>query len=121
MLIYLDANIVEYCAVYENFVFGASNTPPVIEAKLLKELDALRRLVEHEQLVEGWDVAAPAHLMGELLSGEPELQVRKVYATLLEAWEDSAWRTTIETSEENKKMSDHILPPGATRIMPASI
>ncbi len=101
MLIYFDANIVEYCAIYEDFIFGESKIPPVIEAKLLKELQALRSLVELELLGEGWEVAAPAHLVKELLSGEPGLKLRKVYAILLEAWKDSAWHATIETSEDN--------------------
>jgi hypothetical protein len=100
MLIYLDANIVEYCAVYEDFVLGRSTTLPVSEARLLKELEALRRLVELEQLGEGWEIAAPAHLMRELLSGGPEPQVREVYAILLRAWKDSAWRAIIDASEE---------------------
>ena len=100
MLIYLDANVVEYCAVYEDFVLGESTALPVSEAKLLKELRALRRLVELEQLGEGWEVAAPAHLMRELLSGEPEPQVREVHAILLKAWKDSGWRAIIDASEE---------------------
>lgn len=100
MLIYLDANIVEYCAVYGDFIYGERKTAPTREAKLLKELESLRRLFELEQLGEGWDVAAPTHLMKELLSGEPELQLQEVYAILLDAWKDATWRETVEAGEQ---------------------
>ena len=50
MLIYLDANVVQYCATYDDFIFGDTDVCPVTETKLQKELTALRRLVELEQL-----------------------------------------------------------------------
>jgi len=100
MLIYLDANVIQYCADYEDFISGDSTTPPTNDTKLLKELDALRKLVELEQLGEGWDVAAPTHLMKELLAGKPRLNQLKVYAILLKAWQDSMWREAVEAHEE---------------------
>jgi hypothetical protein len=46
MLIYLDANIVQYCADYEDFIFGDGALPSGTKAKLRRELYALRTLVE---------------------------------------------------------------------------
>ena len=100
MLIYLDANVIQYCADHEAFLFGDGSTPPTKDVKLLKELGALRKLIELEQLGEGWDVAAPTHLMKELLAGKPRPSQRKVYAILLRAWQDSMWREFVEANEE---------------------
>ena len=101
MLIYLDANIVQYCAEKEkgDFIFGDTRTNPVTEPKLAKELDALRRLVELEQLGD-WTFAAPSHLVNELLAGEPNSERHRVYKILLEAWQESAWNEFLETSED---------------------
>jgi len=111
LLIYLDANIVQYCADYEDFIFGDSTTAPVGDDRLLKELEALRELVELEQLGEGWDVAAPAHLMKEVLSGKPTPNQRKVYAILLQAWQDSEWKEFVETNEEKILLIERSLRP----------
>jgi hypothetical protein len=111
MLIYLDANIVQYCADYEDFILGDSMPSPVSDAKLLKELEALREIFALEQLGEGWDVAAPAHLTKELLSGKPTPNQRKVYAILLQAWQDSEWQEFVETNEEKISSIEHSLRP----------
>lgn len=99
MLIYLDANIVQYCADYEDFIFGDNLASQAIEAKLLKELRALCRLVEIEQWGTGWTFAAPVHLMNELLAVIPHPNRRKVYDVLLQAWQNSAWQNSIQASE----------------------
>ncbi|MBI3923847.1 MAG: hypothetical protein HY318_20665 [Armatimonadetes bacterium] len=98
MLIYLDANIVQYCADYEDFIFGDGTTPPTGDAKLLKELKALRTLVELEQIGEGWEVAAPTHLIKELLKGKPTPNQRRVYGMLVRTWQDSAWQEFVEAN-----------------------
>jgi hypothetical protein len=106
MLIYLDANIVQYCADYEDFVFGEGTTEPVINARLLEELIALRRLVdlalkvEQMEVANKWHVAAPTHLMRELYSGKPTVKQRSVYSMLLQAWSDSEWRELIVAGDE---------------------
>ena len=111
MLIYLDANIVQYCADYEDFIFGDDAPPPTSDTKLLKELEALRTLVELEQLGEVWEVAAPAHLIKELLKGEPKRNQRKVYDILLQAWQDSAWQELVEANEEKIASIERSLRP----------
>jgi hypothetical protein len=99
MLIYLDTMIVEYCADYEDFVFGDDRKNPANEPKLAGELVSLRQLVELEQFGD-WTFAAPSHLMNELLAGKPKSNQRRVYRILLEAWQDSAWNEFFETSED---------------------
>src|SRR5436190_13264764 len=49
MLIYLDANIVQYCADNEDFVFGWSQRCDVAEPKLRNQLGGLRQLVYMDQ------------------------------------------------------------------------
>ena len=106
MLVYFDANIVQYCADYEDFIFGEGATQPVNDARLLKELVALRRLVELALEVEQlevanrWHFAAPTHLVRELLSGKPTTEQRSVYSILLQAWNDSERREPVEASDE---------------------
>jgi hypothetical protein len=101
MLIYLDTNIVQYIADHEEFIFGAVVVPQTKSGLLWKELKALRALIqfelEIEQLEVGnmWQVAAPAHLMKELLAGKPTNNQRRVYSLLREAWFDSDWRDYI--------------------------
>jgi len=85
MLIYLDANVVQYCADNEDFIFGDNPASSINDGKLLRELTALRRLVQIEQLGTGWAFAAPLHLMNELLAGIPRPNQRKVYNVLLQA------------------------------------
>ncbi len=99
MLIYLDANLVQYCADYSDFILGDTVVPSVNEP-LLRELKALRRIFELEQLGEGWHVAAPTHLMQELLC-KPKPEQREVYSTLLRAWQEAGLQEANEASEEN--------------------
>ncbi len=90
MLIYLDANLVQYCADHSDFIFGESDTCEQVDSNLEKELSALRRLVELEQLGD-WSFAAPRHLLEELRAGKPTEEQKETYKTLEEAWSDSAW------------------------------
>jgi hypothetical protein len=90
MLIYLDANLVQYCADHGKFIFGESDTCDQVNSNLAKELAALRRLVELEQLGD-WAFAAPRHLLEELRAGKPTEEQKETYKTLEEAWSDSAW------------------------------
>ena len=64
MLVYLDAMIVQYCADYEDFIFGHISKCPTSEAELRRELAALRRLVELEQLGD-WIFASSPQLTSE--------------------------------------------------------
>jgi len=60
MLIYLDANIVQYCADYEDFIFGDGALPSGTKARLRRELSALRTLGEIELQLEHLDFDAVA-------------------------------------------------------------
>jgi hypothetical protein len=88
MLFYLDANIVQDCADYDDFIFGSGALPSGINAKLKEELCALRKLVEIELQLEDvgfenrWDFAALRNLMKELLAGQPTENQQKVYSIL---------------------------------------
>jgi len=86
MLIYLDANIVQYCAGWE------AKHPP--DAKLMMELQALDEVIElaayaeTQDLDHRWDVAAPEHLLDELEHGHPSKGQLDTYRDLREAWQD---------------------------------
>jgi len=84
MLIYLDANIVQYCADYEAFLFGGRPSPQGLEPNLLRELRALRELIELEQLG-NWEFAASDHLLRELHRGHPTHEQLNVYQLLEDA------------------------------------
>jgi hypothetical protein len=106
MLIYLDTMIVQHISDYFDYVYQdiASEYAipnPVSELKLAAELTALRRLVFVEQFFD-WVVAAPSHLMDELLSGKPTHPQLETYKTLSQAWKDSLnWENKdIEPNEE---------------------
>lgn len=91
MLIYLDANIAQYCADYDDFIFGGLAQCPVTEPKLRQELTALKELVKLEQLGSDWVFAAPDHLIQELRGGNPSGNQLEVYRVLREAYENSGW------------------------------
>lgn len=110
MLIYLDANLAQYCADYEDFIFGGSDIPPDNEPKLLKELEALRQIRELEQLGEGWHVAAPKHLMKELLC-KPTHNQRRVYSILLQVWEEVRLEEANVVDEETITQIENSLHP----------
>jgi len=94
MLIYLDANIVQYIADYRNFIFDFDDTMRPPDRKLEIELRALREIIEMASHAEGqdldhrWDVAAAKHLLDELLSGRPKPHQLDTYRSLREAWHD---------------------------------
>ena len=99
MLIYLDANIVQYCADNWEFVSGESDAHKKWDAELEKELEALRRLVELEQLGD-WTFAATAHLAAELHAGKPTKEQLDTYKLLEEAWSDSVWSQETRPTED---------------------
>ena len=94
VLIYLDANIVQYCADHGDLVFSRKRTARGLDQELEIELLALADLIEvavqaeQQDLDHRWDVAAPSHLMEELFHGRPTSEQREVYASLREAWRD---------------------------------
>ena len=88
MLIYLDANIVQYGADESDFVFGKADTTRTNDPRLRKELTAIRRLVDLEQLG-NWEFAAPRHLLAELRAGKPTVAQREIYKVLKDAWDES--------------------------------
>jgi hypothetical protein len=115
MLIYCDANILQYIADHEDFVFGEMIVPQTKSALLYRELKALRALIEFELEIEQlevanmWHVAAPIHLMKELHSGKPTDIQQEVYSILLQAWFDSDWQDRIRASEEKVRSIDESL------------
>ena len=84
MLIYLDANIVQYCADYEDFLFSDQTDCPVGEPKFRIELYALRQLIHLEQFG-NWTFAVSEELLSELHRGRPTLPQRAVYKLLQES------------------------------------
>lgn len=110
MLIYLDANIVQYCADEWKFIFGEIDRSSTTDPKLQKELVALRRLVELEQLGD-WEFAAPRHLLYELNAGTPTDSQRETYQVLHEAWHDSVWVRDDSPAEEKVQEIEASLSP----------
>ena len=98
MIIYLDANLVQYYADYERFILQ-EGAAPQLNQPLLRELAALRQILELEQLGEGWHVAAPEHLMQELLV-KPTPEQTGVYRVLLQAWREAGEPDANQVSEE---------------------
>ena len=84
MLIYLDANIVQYCADYGDFLFGPDAPCPSRKLGFRRELLALRELIFLEQFG-NWEFAAPEHLLVELHRGRPTGEQRQTYAILEES------------------------------------
>jgi hypothetical protein len=115
MLIYFDANIVQYIADHEDFVFGGAIVPQTKSGLLYRELKALRALIEFELEIEQlevanmWHVAAPDHLLKELHSGKPTDTQQQIYSTLLQAWSDSGWRDYIGSTDEKVRQIDESL------------
>lgn len=115
MLIYLDAMIVQYIADYNDYIFQdilstEEISNPVGEPILATELAALRRIVLLEQFGH-WDIAAPAHLMNELLTGKPTQPQLETYGILSQAWKDSLswWNESIEPDEEKISSIEYLL------------
>lgn len=108
MLIYLDSQLLQYCADYEEVVFGDGHPSPgrPLHTGLREELGALRKIiqiavdVEHRDFENRWDVAAPAHLIRELLSGAPTTDQHEVYALLQDSWSQVVLPQYGEPSEE---------------------
>jgi len=94
MLIYLDANIVQYCADYADFVYGLDGAPQPPNRNLQIELHALSEIVElavfaeMQDLDHRWDIAAPTHLLDELWRGRPSEDQLATYRSLRDAWHD---------------------------------
>jgi len=86
MLIYLDANIVQYCAGWE-----AKQRPDpklMIELQVLDEICELAAYAEVQDLDHRWDVVAPEHLLDELECGRPSKEQLNTYRHLRGAWQD---------------------------------
>jgi hypothetical protein len=90
MLIYLDTMIVQYCADYKDFIFGHSSKCPTTESELRRELSALRRLVELEQMG-NWIFASSPQLVSELHGGRPTSDQIEIYKLLQKSYEQSGW------------------------------
>ncbi|GEM_PF-2420873 len=96
MLIFMDANIVQLVADYEDFVFGLisgyDGGAPTIDQRLLKELEALQTLFYWEQVGDGWLYPATPGLMKELCERKPGEKLtreqERVYEGFLKAWQD---------------------------------
>lgn len=94
MLLYLDANIVQYCADYGDFVFQCEGAVQPPNRNLMMELRALGEVVglavraEVQDLDHRWDIAAPIHLIEELSRGNPSQEQLDTYRLLREAWHD---------------------------------
>jgi len=94
MLVYLDANIVQYLADDSDIIFrckAPARVPPVkLKAELLALGDVIELAIRTEQqdLDRRWDIAAPQHLLGELLRGRPTFEQRETYQLLREAWHE---------------------------------
>lgn len=93
MLVHLDTNLVQYCADYGDFLFGAEVYPPrEISEWLQRELVAFRELIEVALEIESRDtenrgrLAGPRHLGRELWDGQPTREQREVYRMLGAAW-----------------------------------
>ena len=92
MLIYLDANIVQYCADYGDFIFHCKDAVQPPNRNLNMELRALGEVIEQavraelQDLDHRWDVAAPCHLLAELSCGNPSQEQLDTYRSLREAW-----------------------------------
>ena len=81
MLIYLDANIVQYCADHDDFLFGDGEPPSGVPPNLMREIEAIRELIELEQLG-NWEFANSEHLREELHGGQPTPNQLGVYRLL---------------------------------------
>jgi hypothetical protein len=94
MLIYLDANVVQYCADYGDLIFRRddANRPPnqnlEMELRALGEVVELAVRAEQQDLEHRWDVAAPRHLLDEIFRGHPTPAQVDTYRSLQDAWRD---------------------------------
>jgi len=70
MLIFLDTNIVQYCALYDDFLCGDTEACPVSEPQMRTELVALKWMIELEAIA-SWDFAVSPQLIAELRDGNP--------------------------------------------------
>lgn len=88
MIIYLDSNIVRYSAAYDDYLLGMTDRVPVDQPRLAREIKALRKLVELDQLTD-WEFACSPQLMKELFEGNPSADRKATYQLLVDAWEQS--------------------------------
>ncbi len=110
MLIYLDANLIEYTAEYEDFIFQESDECPVVEPKLRKEVNALRQLVELDQYGD-WTYVAPMHLLDELRAGD---RTRRQLATCKVL--EHAWLDCVDQASEPTESHIHRIERGLYRL-----
>ena len=71
----------------------------IIPSRLEMSRDLKRRRIEQLEVANRWEVAAPTHLVKELLSGRPTPDQRRAYSILLQAWCDSDWPEYTSASE----------------------
>ena len=90
MLIYLDANVVQYCADYGDFVFGVTADCPASDPVLRRELLALRELARIEQFG-AWEFATSPLLLKEIRAGMPTSEQLRTYAILEESFSPETW------------------------------
>src|SRR5262245_19511316 len=107
MLIYLDANIVQYTADYADFLCGNQVHCPVEEPLLRGELYALRELIELDQL-RNWTFASREHLQAELHRG----RVRDYQLETYELLEESADPEYSIDDHVFRDVIDELLPLG---------
>ena len=108
MLIYLDANLVIYFADYGDFIFEDADVDPTIESNLLNELRSLKKIVEIEQLGDGWNIAVSEHLLNELHRKlKPEQQ--ETINTLITSWEEYGWYEANHVNEKDVLLVEHTL------------
>jgi len=86
MLIYLDANIVQYCVDLE--LMQGADPKLDIELQALDEIIELAVYAEVQDLDHRWDVGAPEHLLDELKRGCPTKWQLRRYRDLRESWEE---------------------------------
>ena len=86
MLIYLDANIIQYCADLE--AMQGEDTKLDIELQALDKIIELVAYAEVQDLDHRWDVAAPKHLLDELKRGRPTKRQLRTYRGLRKSWEE---------------------------------
>jgi len=90
MLIYLDANVVQYCADYGDFVFEVTADCPASDPVLRRELLALRELARIEQFG-AWEFATSPLLLKEIRAGKPTSEQLRTYAILEESYSPETW------------------------------
>ncbi len=110
MVIYLDSNLIQYCADEKEFVLGRSENPRNRDETLGKELSALKTLAEMDQFAD-WQIAASPMLVAEIFRGKPTRDQIEAYPALLEAWRESDWEEKFPIDGEEIHLAESYLKP----------